>query len=77
MVKEEERCLCGPIVPLTCFYSGDNGDKTQRNVTQNDEKRRNEYFSTTLYIRALDSKMAWHDIVLKSAAECCMTQSAL
>lgn len=51
---------------LTCFYSGDNGDKTQRNVTQNDGKRKDEYFSTILYIGALDSKMAWHDIMLKS-----------
>lgn len=28
VVKSRERCLCGPIVSLTCFYSGDNGDKT-------------------------------------------------
>lgn len=63
---------------LACFYSGDNGDETQRNVSQNDENRTDEYFNTVLYIRALDSKMAWHDIMLKSAAEeCCMTQSAL
>ena len=47
------------------FYSGDNGDKTQRNVSQNDEKGTDEYLNRVLYIRALDSKMAWHDNMLK------------
>lgn len=71
--EKRKRCFCGPMVSLTCFHSGDNGDKTQSNVLQIDEKCKNEYFNAVLCIRALDSLMAWHEIMLESTDKGCCT----